>query len=297
MNSNPMTTIKMITDRMIKGCLWLLALIPLRGLYLLADLIYYFLIYVLKYRKKYVMENLRNSFPEKSENELKDIARRFYRHFCDLVVEILRIAHMKDKELLRRMTFPDIEILHELYDKKKNIIIVTGHYNNWEWLHHYPLISGYRCLVVYMPLANKYFDKWMNNSRSCFGGVLLPFDDTYRMVLDFYRKNELFLVGLIADQAPPPESPWWTTFLHQETAFFLGPEKIAKKLDMTVIYQKINKIRRGYYNVTYEVITDDPKNTKPFEITETFIRLLERDVREKPEYWLWTHRRWKHKRP
>jgi len=244
-----------------------------------------------------VRENLVKSFPEKGRLELREIEKKFYIHLCDLFFENFFLLHASRERALRRCKFENIAQFEKLHKQGKSAIIATGHYGNWELyalmgakLNHFPL-------GVYKPLNDKRFERLLNKARERFGGVPVLMNDTLRTTVKFIKEGKPVLLGLIADQTPPSaDIRYWTNFLNQETPVFLGVEKIAQKLDLPVFFGSMKKVRRGKYVVDFKLLTDKPKECKPYEITEMHVRALENLVREHPEYWLWSHRRWKHKR-
>jgi KDO2-lipid IV(A) lauroyltransferase len=280
------------------GINYLITLLPLRVLYLFSDLFYLVLYYLAGYRRKVVAANLRNAFPEKSEAERKKIERGFYKHLCDLIVETLKAKHMSPKQISQRLVVRDLSSVDRLYKDGKNLIALTSHYNNWEWFSAVPLAIPYKILTAYKPLTNKYFDHFILNLRTKFGVWASPMQNILRDMLKFRNEKILTISGFIADQTPPPdEHAYWTTFLNQETGFFRGAEKLAVKYDMPVIFVNITKIKRGYYEVAFELITDQPGKEAPGFVTSRYAEKLEAVIKEKPDYWLWSHRRWKYKKP
>ncbi len=280
------------------GINYLITLLPLRVLYLFSDLFYLVLYYLAGYRRKVVAVNLRNAFPEKSEAERKKIERRFYRHLADLFAETLKVTHMSPEQITKRFAIRDVHGFDRLYREGKSVIALSSHYNNWEWFSAVQLVTHFRILTIYKPLKNKYFDQFILNLRTKFGIWASPMQYILRDLLKFRNEKILTMSGFIADQAPPPdEHAYWTTFLNQETDFFRGAEKLAVKYDMPVIFVNINKIKRGYYEMAFEIITEHPGEEAPDFITSRYAEMLEAVIREKPEYWLWSHRRWKHKKP
>ncbi len=204
---------------------------------------------------------------------------------------------MSKKRILKLVKIEDEDIAKKLYKKNKNIIGVTGHYCNWETCLVLPLLSQHQVLGVYKPLNNKFFDKLFYNMRAKFGAIPVTMHDTYKTVLEYKHNNKLTFLGLIADQRPQKQAGnYWTTFLNQETVVFLGPEKFAKKLNAAVIFIYLEKIKRGRYILRTKLFFEDVTSCKEFEITETYLRFLEKMIINKPEYWLWSHNRWKHKR-
>jgi KDO2-lipid IV(A) lauroyltransferase len=287
-----------VTYYIFYGINWILTLLPLPLLYLLADLLYLVLYYFPSYRRKVVAENLRNSFPEKSDEELRSIEKKFYRHLSDLIIETLKLTHMSKKEQKKRFTYSNLEIIDRLREEKRDIIAVLGHYNNWEWPTLLPYYLKYKTVIIFKPLQNKYFNEFINSQRSKFGIQLTPTSQVIREIVN-YRKEKINTVSVfISDQIPAKgDIKYWTTFLNQDTAVFTGAGKIAAKYDMAIVFFHIQKIKRGYYNLDIELLHDHTAGLSENQITETHVRRLEEIIREKPEFWIWSHRRWKHKKP
>jgi Kdo2-lipid IVA lauroyltransferase/acyltransferase len=280
------------------GINWVLSLLPLKILYLFSDLVYFVLYYVVSYRREVVASNLKNSFPEKSDEERKTIEKKFYRHLADLIVEILKMTHMSKKEQIKRFTYTNLEVIDKLREEKRDIIAVLGHYNNWEWPTLLPDFLKYKTIIIFKPLQNKYFNSFFNNQRSRHGIVLTPTSLIIREVLKHKINNIHTFSVFISDQIPAKgDIKYWTTFLNQDTAVFTGAGKIAAKYDMAIVFFHIQKIKRGYYNLDIELLNEHTAGLSEEEITETHVRRLEEIIREKPEFWIWSHRRWKHKKP
>jgi len=276
---------------------WLLGRAPHFILYGLADITYIVLFYIIRYRKRVVYKNLRNSFPEKSEKEIKLIQKKFFHHLSDVFVENVALIKMSQKRVLQMVKFEETDIPEKLYNNKKCIIGVTGHYSNWEIYLTLPKILRHLVLGVYKPLNNKFFDKQFYKMREKFDAIPVTMNDAYKTVLKYNRENTLTFLGLIADQRPPKTSSnYWTTFLNQETAIFMGPEKIAKKLTAAIVFSYSQRIKRGKYLIKTKLLFEDVSNCKEYEITETHVRFLEELIIKNPELWLWSHKRWKHKR-
>jgi KDO2-lipid IV(A) lauroyltransferase len=205
---------------------------------------------------------------------------------------------MSPGQISRRLIVRDPAGVDRLYMEGKSVIALCSHYNNWEWFSAVPLVIPYRVLSIYKPLTNKYFNRFILNLRTKFGVWASPMQNILRDLIKFRNEKILTISGFIADQTPPPdEHAYWTTFLNQETGFFRGAEKLAVKYDMPVIFVNITKIKRGYYEVAFEIITDHPGKEAPGFVTSRYAEMLEAVIREKPEYWLWSHRRWKYKKP
>lgn len=273
-----------------------ISLLPLPILYVLADGLYLILYRLIGFRKKVVWNNLKQSFPEKDEKGLKEIMDRFYHHLCDILVESLHMFSMSENEAVNRLIIKNPELLLRYFKARKSVLMATGHYNNWEWLAMalHPQVL-HTAVGVYNPLRNYFFERKLKNAREKFGTILVPKKKSARIFEN--RKNEPSIYMLPGDQSPTyAKQVYWMRFLEQETAVFFGTEKLSKKYDYPVVYAHLYKIRRGYYECIFEEITDNPKEAPHGFITETHTRLLERDILAAPEYWLWTHKRWKRKR-
>ena len=281
------------------GVNWVITLLPLKILYIFSDILFLLLYYFPSYRRKVVDENLRNSFPEKSVKEIALIGKKFYRHLADIFIETLKLTHLSNKELIKRLTVSNPEFLNTLYNSGRDLVVVGSHYNNWEWLIvSLPLYTKYKCIGVYKPLRNKLFEKFINSIRLRNDQGLAPMNLIVRNIIDNQRKNIRALYAFAADQTPAKaEIRYYTTFLNQETPVFLGIEKIASKYDMAVVFFNFQKIRRGYYNLTVELLFERAAGLPEYKVTETHVKRLEELIRENPEYWIWTHRRWKYKKP
>ena len=276
---------------------WLLSKAPHFILYGISDFTYVFLFYILKYRKKVVYQNLKNSFPEKSESEIKSIRKKFFHHLSDILIENIALIKMSKKRVLQMVEFEESDLPDQLYQDGKCLIGITGHYCNWELYLILPKYLKHHVLGVYKPLRNKFFDKQFYKMREKFDATPVTMRDSYKTVIKYYKDNKLPFLGLVADQRPPNiAGNYWTTFLNQETAVFMGPEKIAKKLNAAVVFSYSEKIKRGKYKIKFELLFKDTAQCKEHEITEAHIRFLEKLIKENPAYWLWSHKRWKHKR-
>jgi KDO2-lipid IV(A) lauroyltransferase len=280
------------------GVNWLMTLLPLKILYFFSDILFLILYYFPSYRRKVVAENLRNSFPEKSAEEISSIGRRFYRHLADLFIETLKLTHMSNKELTKRLTVSNPELIEHLYDSGRDVAVVHSHYNNWEWVGAcYPLYTRYQTVSVYKPVQNRLLDSFLNNLRTRNNAGLAPMKQVVRKIIENQRKNIRTLYGFMADQTPArAQIEYYTMFLNQETPVFLGIEKIAAKYDMAVVFFNVQKVRRGYYNATVELLFEETSDLPEYKITDSHVKRLEDIIRAKPEFWIWTHRRWKYKK-
>ncbi len=278
--------------------LWIFSLLPLKILYILSDVLYFFVYYIFRYRKEVVNNNLINAFPEKGSEEIKLITRKYFHHLCDLIMEVFKLIHLRDKDLRKRIKFENIEILDEYFKNGKSIIAVSGHYCNWEWgAAALPLASKHECWAAFKPLSNQHFNVLLNKMRTQYGLNLYTMKETVRSILKNQQNDKITMNLLVSDQIPARgEIHYWTSFLNQDTAYFLGSERIAKKTGFAVVYVAMLKVKRGKYTIKFIPIFDKPEDTDIYEITNKHVSMLEDYIKEIPQYWLWSHKRWKHKR-
>jgi Kdo2-lipid IVA lauroyltransferase/acyltransferase len=276
---------------------WIIQLFPLRFHYMVSDLLFPLLYYILRYRRKVVFTNLANSFPEKSKDEITVIAKKFYRNLIDSFIETLYFDRISEKEIKKRQTILNQELLEHYLCQNRTVILALGHYNNWEWNCSWPLHTEHKGYVIYKKLTNKSFDLFYFNMRARFGLTPLEKADTYRQLISDSRAHLPCSSAFLMDQTPRKnEIQYWTTFLNQETPVLTGTEKVARKLDAVVVFCNVRKIKRGYNRLEFSVIADHANETEPFEITEKATRMIEEVIIQAPEFWLWSHKRWKHKK-
>ena len=268
------------------GFCWLLALLPLRCLYLFSDILFVIVCYVVRYRRKVVLDNLRNSFPEKTEKERRLIARKFYQFICDLFIETVKITNIDTPQLRRRIHYSNPEIFEDLYSKGKQILYATGHYGNWEWmatLDYYT--TPYHLATLYQPLRNKIFDRFFYDMRTKYGTEAIPSNMAIRAINQYIKENRLTTLTFLADQSPSGGNiHYWTNFLNQDTPVYLGIEKLAKRYNTAVVYYEVRRVKRGYYEVDVTLVTENASQTADTEITEKHVRLLEQTIRRNPQY-------------
>ena len=272
-----------------------ISLLPYPILYLISDIIYLIMYKVIGYRKTVVLTNLKNSFPDKSKQELNKIMSDFYRHLCDLIMESLKGFTISEKQLRKRLVIKNPEFSNYFADKGKSIIFVGGHYNNWEiCAQAFAMYSNHKCIGIYKPLSNEFFNQKISESRSKYGMHLISMKQTKR---SFEEKTKAKAIVFGSDQNPSnPKRAYWMEFLNQDTAVLFGVERYAKEYDWPVVYVSISKVKRGHYEVEYSLITENP-TTEPYgKITEDYTKRIEKDIINLPQYWLWTHKRWKHKK-
>jgi len=276
--------------------LYLLSFLPFKVLYLLSDIFYILIYKVFGYRKKVVTENLKKSFPEKPSNEIRKIRSDFYRYLCDLSMETIKTLSISPSALKKQFKSGDLSAFEHYYNKKQSVILVMGHLGSWEMGGAYfSLLPIHQLYVIYHPLANKHFDRLLYRMRTRSGTKLYAMKDTFRGMIK--NRKEVTATAFIADQTPSPANAHWMTFLNQDTAVFKGTETIARKLDYPVIYLSVIREKRGQYKLHSELLAEHPQELSENEVTEMHTRRLEQDIINHPETWLWSHRRWKHKKP
>lgn len=270
--------------------------LPLRALYVISDFVAFLAGDVVGYRRKVIRRNLHNSFPEKSDKEIRGIEKGFYRFLGDYFVETLRLGRMSEKEIRRRMRFEGFEEVNSYLLQGKPVSLLLGHYGNWEWISSIPLHmpEGIPGGQIYHPLENKGADEAFLKIRGRFGAHSIKMRDTLPVIMDWRRSKKSFMIGYIADQVPLVESVhWFGPFLNQDTGAMTGPERLSRMLHAAVFYCDIFRPKRGEYVCRYVKITDDAATLPQFELTATYYKLLEDTIRRRPELWLWSHNRWK----
>jgi KDO2-lipid IV(A) lauroyltransferase len=274
-----------------------LSYFPLGLLYFFSNIVYFLAFNFVRYRRKVVRANLLTAFPNKSEAELKEIEKGFYKHFIDFIFESIKVVSISSKEVLKRTSIKNPELLNRLFAEDKNVIVTCGHYNNWEFYSlSLPKLTPYKTYSIYQPLKNKFYDQILFNSRTRNGMNLIGTKD----IIPFFTAttDEKKMVIIVNDQSPSNlQSAYWNIFLNQETGWNNGPEKLARKYDYTVLFGHSKKIKRGFYEVEFTTIAEHPSQLEPGDITNIYAQLLEKLIQENPEFWLWSHKRWKHKRP
>ncbi len=291
-----------IADTLLNAPLRALALLPLGALYVISDGVALLLRHVVRYRRKVVRKNLAESFPDKSVAELRDIERRFYRNFADYIFETVKLLHISDKEMSRRMVFENIELVDRLLGEGRSIAVYFSHCGNWEWapsitLHTaFPPDHGAVYGQVYRPLRNRWFDAMMLRIRSRFGSHSYPKKTVLRDLIKEKRTGLPAMVGFMSDQKPSHgDTIHVVSFLNHPTAVITGTETLARRLDMAAIYWDMEKVSRGHYKITNRLISDRLADEPQYSITDRYAAMLEKTIMRDPAVWLWSHKRWKHK--
>lgn len=286
-------TYKLLVYPILKG----ISLLPFPVLYRLSNFLYFVLYHLAGYRKKVVRVNLQNSFPDKTDAWRRDVERKFYRHLTDMFLETFKGMSLSKEELLKRMTNNPQEIYDKAFAEGRSSIIVMSHKGNWEWVcMSAQLHAKQKAQCIYKQLKNPFFEKLTQGIRSKYGTILIPMEQTLRVLAG--QSGMVTATAFIGDQNPSNgKNAYWAKFLNQDTAFMWGTEKIARKTNQEVWYLQVRKIKRGYYEAHTRLLCSNPAETKEGEITELLVRATEEDIMSQPENWLWSHRRWKYKKP
>ncbi len=272
----------------------LMGILPFSVLFFFSDM-FAIIIRLAGYRKQVIKTNLRKSFPEKHGDEINRLTRSYYHYMCDLTLETFKMMWMPESEIRRRVRVLNPEVAERLYNQKRSIIVALGHYGNWEWYAcSFQLCAPHQLVIIYHPLTNPYFERLMQRQRTRFEMEITSMQQSVRTMLA--NRNRLTATAFVGDQAAPVNS-YWMTFLNQDSSVYTGIEKMSKKLDCPVVYIHPTRPQRGFYTMELEVLVEDPSTTRQNEITELYTRRLEKDIRENPVIWLWSHKRWKIQRP
>jgi KDO2-lipid IV(A) lauroyltransferase len=292
------SVLKRMVNGILVGFLIAVSFLPFWVLYRLSDLLYILIRFVIKYRYKVISENLKYAFPEKTENEINKIRNKFYRYICDVIFESIKLYSISDNEMEKRVILKGVGKVNEFFMEGRSIIGFSIHHNNWEWSSFIQSKLNHHILIIYNPIrGNNAMEKFLTHNREKWGSECIPIHKTARTIIDYSLKGQLTGLWLAADQTPPANSKFWTVFLNRETPFFQGPEKIAASTNQPVFFQHIKKLKRGKYLFEYTLLFENPKEVEQKDILLTYIRKAEEIIREEPEYYLWSHRRWKHTRP
>jgi len=274
-----------------------ISFLPLGILYKVSDLLYFIFTRVFPYRKAVILGNIQRSFPSKSDAELQQLVKDFYRHFADILIEGVKNLTISKQQLKKRMVVRNPELMQELFDEKRNVILVSGHFNNWEWLiSAQNLLFKHQAFGIGMPMTNKFWDKKVNQRRERFGMQVIN-SSNYQIKFRTYKKKP-FAVLTLGDQSPANTSKsYWMNFLNQETAVLFGTEHMANDYNFAVVFFVVHKVRRGYYELELKLVTKEAKNLEWGYITERHTKMLEKEINKNPDQWLWSHKRWKREIP
>lgn len=275
--------------------LWIISILPFPIFYLLSDFVYVITYNIIGYRKKVVRANIKLALPHLSESERLKIEKKFYSHMCDMFLEMIKTMSISQKEMEKRFVFTNMEVYYDLEKKNKSIALMCAHYASYEWVISMNYYTNFKGIGIYKRLANPYFDKLVKRIRSKFKAELITTKETIPTIAENHKNEILGLYGFASDQSPKPSSAYhWTSFMGHVVPVHTGAEMLAKRFDMNVIFLKVKKVKRGYYEASFELLSDDVKSIPNYEITDKFMQLVGQQIYEAPEFYLWTHKRWKH---
>ncbi|MCD6091291.1 MAG: lysophospholipid acyltransferase family protein [Bacteroidales bacterium] len=275
----------------------LLSRLPFWCLHRISDIFYFLLYYLIRYRKKVIISNLNIAFPDHSIKENKKIARKFTRHFADFIIESLKTLSISEKELQERYIYQNLDLVQEKIKTGKSLMIITGHAANWEWVFYLNQVLKIVTWTAYTRLSNPVFDKLMVINRERYGFKVVPSKKVANFFVKLEKEGTQFVNCLMSDQSPPANYKYRALFLGQDVPFYIGPEAYAKKYDLPLFYASVKKVARSKYTVEFIPVTMNPRETEEGWISSEYIRLMEKDIRCAPEYYLWSHRRFKHVKP
>lgn len=277
--------------------LWCISMLPFRILYLFSDFVYLIVYYIIGYRKKTVRENLALALPNLSAEERLVIEKKSFRHLCDIFLEMIKTMTISKKEISKRFVFTNMEVYKKLEEQEKSIAMMLAHYASYEWVISMNAYVTFSAFAIYKKIANPYFDKLVRKIRSRFKAYLVTTKETIPTIIKNNRNKELSIYGFASDQSPRISSAFhWQKFMGIEVPVHTGAEMLSKKYNMNVIFLKVKKVKRGYYQASFELLSENAKEAPNYEITDKFLKLVEQQIHEAPEYYLWTHKRWKHRR-
>lgn len=276
--------------------IWFISILPFKLLYILSDFFYFIIFYIIGYRKKLVLNNLELAYPHKSIVELRAIRKKFYHHFVDVFMEMIKTFTITKKELDKHYTYKNIELIQKLKKDGKSVILISAHYANWEWIIGMNTFINYNATAVYTKISNPYFNKKVIKTREKFGIKLVQSSKVIPLILKNHKNNIQSIYGMLSDQSPQlRNNTYWSHFLGIKVPIHTGAELLAKKYNMNIVFLNTKKIKRGYYETTLSTITNNAKEHPKFDLTERYLKKVEQQIKENPEYYFWTHNRFKHK--
>ncbi len=287
---------QLLIYRIVYPILWLVSKLPWKLFYAFSTLIFILVYYIVRYRRKTVTSNLKLVFPEKTRSEINTIRRDFYKHMCDMFLEMIKSLSISREDLIKRYKVINLDEFHEFEKKNKTIITLMGHYGSFEWSNAIDLVSINPCVGIYKQIANKHFDKLAHRIRGRFDSRLIPSHKVARQIIKDKQEGNVCAYGMISDQSPKlSNAKYWTDFMGIKVPIFLGGEFLAQRLDTIVLYLQVKKVSRGHYEVKFIPISEKSKEEEKFYCIKKYLQLLEAQIREEPQYYLWTHKRWKHR--
>lgn len=277
--------------------IWTISMLPFRLLYMFSDLVYFIVYRIIGYRKRTVRKNLILALPHLSQKELLSVEKKFYHHMCDMFIEMIKTMNISKEEICKRFVFKNIEIYKELEKQGKSVAVICSHYGSYEWIFSMNYYSDFVGYGIYKQIKNPYFDKLAHKIRSRFNAKLITTKQTVPTIINNAKNNVLGLYGFASDQSPKAKAAvHWAKFMGIEVPVHIGAEMLSKRYNMILVYLNTKKVKRGHYEATLELLSDNPKEVPNYELTDQYLKLLEKQIYEAPEFYLWTHKRWKYGR-
>ncbi len=274
--------------------LWLISVLPFRLLYLISDIVYILLYRIIGYRKKTVRNNLKLALPHLSDEERLDIEKKFYRHLADVFLEMIKTLSISQEEMEKRFVYTNVEEILKL-EKSKSVVLLFPHYANWEWTSSLDPQVASKGYAIYKRIRNPYFDRLVKRIRQKFGTTLIETKETIRVIRQNQRDHITCIYGFLSDQSPlMSKAIYWQEFMGVKVPVHVGSEILAKRTGLAVIYLRVEKVRRGYYQATFLTLAENPETYPDYQVTDMFLREVEKQLKEAPQYYFWTHKRWKH---
>ena len=288
---------QLIAFVLIYPILWIVSHLPFRLLYFISDILYVFLFHIFRYRKKTVIKNLKLVFPEKTEAERHKITKAFYHHLCDMILEAIKSMNININDMKARFKFTNIDLIKNYEKQNKSISLMCAHYGSWEWIFILQSYTTHKTYAIYKRLSNKYFDRLIRKIRARYNSYLITTKEAVSVLVENKKKGLLTINGFVSDQTPKKNKAYhWKEFMGINVPVHTGAEMLSKKLDMPVVFFSVKRVKRGFYETTFETLADSPKKINDYEITDKFLKLVEKQIHEAPEFYLWTHKRWKYKK-
>ena len=288
---------QLIAFVLIYPVLWIVSHLPFRLLYFISDILYIFLFHIFRYRKKTVIKNLKLVFPEKTEAERHKITKAFYHHLCDMILEAIKSMNININDMKARFKFTNIDLIKNYEKQNKSISLMCAHYGSWEWIFILQSYTTHKTYAIYKRLSNKYFDRLVRKIRARYNSYLITTKEAVSVLVENKKKGLLTINGFVSDQTPKKNKAYhWKEFMGIKVPVHTGAEMLSKKLDMPVVFFSVKRVKRGFYETTFETLSDSPKKINDYEITDKFLKLVEKQIHEAPEFYLWTHKRWKQKK-
>ncbi len=276
--------------------IWLFSSLPMRVLYWVSDLLFILIYYIIGYRKEVVKNNLKMAFPDKSGKEIDQLTKKFFKHFMDIMIESVKTFSISEKEMLKRYTYKNPELVNSLAKEGRSIVLVGAHLANWEWSVSMPLVLDINVFGTYSKLANPHFDKRIKQNRTQFGVIAVKTSETIKNIHQNYSNKKQALYILLSDQSPMlHKAQYWRNFFNTNVPVHTGAQTIAKKYDFAVVNYSTKKVKRGYYETEFSLVTDSPKEFEGYKLTDKYFEITEEAIKKQPECYLWTHKRFKHK--